>query len=56
LSVIHEGGPKERKSVERRDELRIVSMTLQDGEDLIVGRRLREILNLARKNAEGKKV
>jgi len=32
-----------------RDQLEIVSMTLQDGEDLIVGRRLREILNSARK-------
>jgi seryl-tRNA(Sec) selenium transferase len=35
----------------RRDQLEIVSMTLQDGEDLIVGRRLREILNSARKRA-----
>ena len=31
-----------------KDQLEIVSMTLQDGEDLIVGRRLREILNSAR--------
>jgi L-seryl-tRNA(Ser) seleniumtransferase len=34
----------------RRNVLQIVSMTLQPGEDLIVGRRLREILNNARKN------
>ncbi|HEY7212276.1 MAG TPA: aminotransferase class V-fold PLP-dependent enzyme [Bryobacteraceae bacterium] len=33
------------------NQLEIVSMTLQDGEDLIVGRRLREILNTARKKA-----
>lgn len=31
-----------------KNQLEIVSMTLQDGEDLIVGRRLREILNIAR--------
>ncbi len=34
-----------------RDQLEIVSMTLQGGEDLIVGRRLREILNTARNKA-----
>jgi uncharacterized pyridoxal phosphate-dependent enzyme len=39
------------KSPTRRDELRIVSMTLQPGEDLIVGKRLREILSEARKAA-----
>jgi hypothetical protein len=31
-----------------RNQLEIVSMTLQNGEDLLVGRRLREILNAAR--------
>jgi L-seryl-tRNA(Ser) seleniumtransferase len=30
------------------NQLEIISMTLQDGEDLIVGRRLREILSAAR--------
>jgi L-seryl-tRNA(Ser) seleniumtransferase len=34
----------------RRNVLQIVSMTMQPGEDLIVGRRLREILRNARKN------
>lgn len=34
----------------RHNVLQIVSMTMQPGEDLIVGRRLREILNNARKN------
>lgn len=33
------------------DRIRIVSMTLQDGEELIVGKRLREILGGARKRA-----
>jgi L-seryl-tRNA(Ser) seleniumtransferase len=36
----------------RQNQLQIISMTLQPGEDLIVGRRLREILNTARKNAK----
>ena len=36
----------------RNNQLQIISMTLQPGEDLIVGRRLREILNTARKNAK----
>jgi hypothetical protein len=31
--------------------LQIISKTLQPGEELIVGRRLRELLNAARKNA-----
>lgn len=35
----------------RENVLQIVSMTLQGGEELIVGRRLREILNNARKKA-----
>lgn len=39
------------KSPTRRDQLRIISMTMQPGEDLIVGKRLREILSSARKAA-----
>jgi seryl-tRNA(Sec) selenium transferase len=35
----------------RANKLQIVSLTLRPGEDLIVGRRLREILNTARKKA-----
>jgi hypothetical protein len=31
-----------------KDQLEIVSMTLQDGEELIIGRRLREILSAAK--------
>jgi uncharacterized pyridoxal phosphate-dependent enzyme len=34
----------------RNNRLQIISMTMQPGEDLIVGRRLREILSAARKN------
>jgi hypothetical protein len=37
-----------RKPTERRpDQLQIISMTMKDGEELIVGRRLRDILNHA---------
>ena len=46
VPVLHEG---DAKSPSRSDQLEIVSMTLQTGEELMVGRRLREILNAARK-------
>src|SRR5579885_2820905 len=46
VPAVVERGPKSP----RRNVLQIVSMTLQPGEDLIVARRLREILNNARKN------
>jgi len=36
----------------RENRLQIISMTMQPGEELIVGRRLREILNAARKSAK----
>ncbi len=51
LSVIQEGDPKDSRAEKDRNELSIVSMTLEEGEDLIVGRRLREILNHARHSA-----
>lgn len=35
----------------RANKLQIISLTMQQGEELIVGRRLREILNAARKQA-----
>jgi uncharacterized pyridoxal phosphate-dependent enzyme len=38
---------------QRHNRLQIISMTMQPGEELIVGRRLREILSTARKNAKG---
>lgn len=46
VSAVQEGGGKKHKAPP--NQLEIVSMTLQDGEDLIIGRRLREILNTAR--------
>jgi hypothetical protein len=49
VPAVHEGGDEKHKAPP--NQLEIVSMTLQDGEDLIVGRRLREILNSARKKA-----
>ncbi len=47
VPAVEEGTPK----FPRSDRLRIISMTLQPGEDLIVGRRLREILGAARSKA-----
>lgn len=54
VPAVHEGDPKHHEPApgeSRRDHLRIVSMTLQDGEELVIGRRLREILSAARKKA-----
>ena len=51
VPAVREG---DSKSPARPDQLRIISMTLQPGEDLIVGRRLRDILNGARKGAGSK--
>jgi L-seryl-tRNA(Ser) seleniumtransferase len=48
VSAAYEGMQPGRKPTERRpDRLQIISMTMKDGEELIVGRRLREILNAA---------
>jgi seryl-tRNA(Sec) selenium transferase len=48
VPVVHEGDPKS-KPHDEPNLLQIVSMTLQDGEELIVGQRLRQILSAARK-------
>jgi uncharacterized pyridoxal phosphate-dependent enzyme len=48
VPAVHEGY-ENPKSVKEPDRIEIVSMTLQPGEDLIVGKRLREILSQARK-------
>ncbi len=50
---VHEGNNKagEKKAPRRPDRLQIVPSTLQPGEDLVVGRRLREVLLAARKRA-----
>ncbi len=50
VPVVHEGRPNP-KSPKRPDQLQIISMTLQPGEELIVGKRLREVLSAARKGA-----
>jgi L-seryl-tRNA(Ser) seleniumtransferase len=48
VPAVHEGWQAGRKQTPRRpNRLQIISMTLQDGEELIVGRRLREILSKA---------
>jgi L-seryl-tRNA(Ser) seleniumtransferase len=47
VSAAEEGHDDKHKAP--RNQLEIVSMTLQEGEDLIVGKRLREILNAASK-------
>jgi len=39
----------DRKTPRRNDAIRIISMTMQPGEDLMVGQRLRQVLNQARK-------
>ena len=50
VPAVREGWQTGRKSTpERENRLQIISMTLQDGEELIVGRRLREILGAAAK-------
>ena len=49
----HEGMQAARKPTERRpDRLQIISMTMKDGEELIVGRRLRDILTQARRKVK----
>ncbi len=50
VPAVHEGY-QNPKAAKRRDRIGIVSMTLQPGEDLIVGKRLRDILLQARKKA-----
>lgn len=47
VPAVEEGGGGDKKHEAPPNQLEIVSMTLQPGEDLIVGRRLREILNTA---------
>jgi len=53
VPAAHEGMQAGRKRTERRpDRLQIISMTMKDGEELIVGRRLRDILNHARRKVK----
>ena len=43
---------KDLKMPARTDEMHIIAQTLRPGDDMIIGRRLREILGQARKNAK----
>jgi len=53
VPAAHEGMQAGRKLSERRaDRLQIISMTMKDGEELIVGRRLRDILSHASRNSK----
>jgi len=49
VPAVHEGKPGSKSPGERKNRLEIISMTLQPGEDMIVGKRVREILSAARK-------
>jgi uncharacterized pyridoxal phosphate-dependent enzyme len=51
VSAVHEGKPNPKARREQKNRLQIISMTLQAGEDVIVGKRLREILQTARQRA-----
>ncbi len=51
VPAVHEGEPSSKAPKEERNRLQIISMTLQPGEEMIVGKRLREILSAARKQA-----
>jgi L-seryl-tRNA(Ser) seleniumtransferase len=53
VPAAYEGMQAGRKPTERRpDRLQIISMTMKDGEELIVGRRLRDILMAASRKAK----
>jgi L-seryl-tRNA(Ser) seleniumtransferase len=52
VSAVQEGPDKAKptsKEVKEQNRLELVSMTIQPGEEMIVGQRLRSILNSARK-------
>lgn len=53
VRAVGRGADSKAPPTRRRDRISIISMTLQPGEDLTVGRRLRDILNQARKAAPG---
>jgi len=52
VSAVHEGVEKPKpnpKELKEQNHIELVSMTIQPGEEMVVGQRLREILNDARK-------
>jgi L-seryl-tRNA(Ser) seleniumtransferase len=50
VKAVREGNPN-HKELKEPDHIELVSMTIKPGEEIIVGRRLREILTAARKKA-----
>jgi L-seryl-tRNA(Ser) seleniumtransferase len=50
VTAVREGNPN-RKERKEPDHIELVSMTIRPGEEIIVGRRLRDILGAARKKA-----
>jgi len=50
VTAVREGNPN-RKELKQPDHIELVSMTIQPGEEIIVGRRLRAILGAAQKKA-----
>jgi hypothetical protein len=48
VTAVHEGNPN-RKEHKEADHIELVSMTIQPGQEIIVGQRLREILSAAQK-------
>jgi L-seryl-tRNA(Ser) seleniumtransferase len=51
VSTVQEGADPKKALIKHPNQLQIISMTLQPGEDLIVGNRLRRILETARKRS-----
>jgi uncharacterized pyridoxal phosphate-dependent enzyme len=52
VKAVREGNPNpNHKELKEPDHIELVSMTIKPGEEIIVGRRLREILSAARKKA-----
>jgi len=51
VPAVREGKPNTKEQRERKNRLQVISMTLQHGEEMIVGKRLREILGAARNRA-----
>jgi uncharacterized pyridoxal phosphate-dependent enzyme len=51
VPAVHEGFDPKKAQLARPNQLQIISMTLQPGEDLLVGNRLRRILETARKRS-----
>jgi L-seryl-tRNA(Ser) seleniumtransferase len=52
VPAVEEGAPAKGPRREEPNRLQIISMTLQEGEDLLVGKRLRDILSEARKKGQ----